>query len=77
MSVSSSPWGPAASIVGGLGQHSAGFSTAVKKDKKKGKGGGGGGEEGGGGDASKNAWYIKMLDEAPGRGYVWRAVGVG
>lgn len=59
---SSLPW--AAS-----GQRSAGFSTAAKKDgKKKGKGGGGGEE--GGGDASKNAWYIKMLDTAPGKGCV-------
>lgn len=72
VSSSSSSWGPLASIGGGLGQHSAGFSTAAKKDKKKGKGGG---EEGGGGDASKNAWYIKMLDEAPGKGCVRRRRG--
>lgn len=31
--------------------------------------GGSSGEEGGG-DASKNAWYIKMIDEPPGPLYV-------
>ncbi len=44
------------------------LSTA-SKDKKKAKGKGGSGEDGGG-DASKNSWYIKMLDEPPGPQYV-------
>lgn len=43
------------------------LSTAAKKKEKK---KGGGVAEEGGGDASKNAWYIKMLDEPAGPGCV-------
>ncbi|GAB5036289.1 Hypothetical protein NocV09_03700050 [Nannochloropsis oceanica] len=44
------------------------MGTVASKDKnKKKKGGGGGSGEDGGGDASKNAWYIKMIDEPPGQ----------
>jgi len=47
------------------------MGTVASKDKnKKKKGGGGGSGEDGGGDASKNAWYIKMIDEPPGQLYV-------
>jgi hypothetical protein len=47
------------------------MGTVASKDKnKKKKGGGGGSGEEGGGDASKNAWYIKMIDEPPGPLYV-------
>eukprot|EP00624_Nannochloropsis_granulata_P005386 evm.model.NODE_38104_length_17421_cov_32.336834.5 len=47
------------------------MGTVASKDKnKKKKGGGGSSGEEGGGDASKNAWYIKMIDEPPGPLYV-------
>ncbi|TFJ87871.1 hypothetical protein NSK_001218 [Nannochloropsis salina CCMP1776] len=41
-------------------QPSASLATMSNKKKKK------GGDEEGGGDASKNAWYIKILDAPPG-----------
>ena len=46
------------------------MGTVASKDKKKKKKEGGGSGEEGGGDASKNAWYIKMIDEPPGPLYV-------
>lgn len=53
-------------------QPSASLATMSNKKKKK------GGDEEGGGDASKNAWYIKILDAPPGLLYVrWCKVGVG
>ena len=52
------------------------MGTVASKDKnKKKKGGGGGSGEEGGGDASKNAWYIQMIDEPPGPLYVAFAEG--
>ena len=44
------------------------MGTLGNKDKKGAKGKKKGGDGEGGGDASKNAWYIKLLDEPAGAG---------